>query len=291
MNTRRRTEGVYVGTGVEFVIEDDYSNTLDAHRVLTNARVGTTTMFEKEIVAVEESSKIAHVRTAWADMDTGGSGDEDLNHGPARVNERRLVKGSLSSLGVSARRLAKGSLSSLRGCWAAASIPRAGTEAAVSFHAGGGVGRRMNGLSRQATGVSRSETSGRPRRAASCLKAQEYLFWLCRNIPNHPFARGQCTRSRPSLRAVGEGECQSWHGYSGGQDQSRIALTLWAGRQTHLGSFTCRQKTQNQMPRWHLAQGETNSGIPFRCKITSARSGARAGQIRIHCCMVAERTV
>ena len=91
MNTSRRTEGVYVGTGVEFVIEDDYSNPLDAHRVLTNAWVGTTTLFEKEIVAVEESSKGPHVHTAWADMDTGGSGDEDLNHGPARVNERRLV--------------------------------------------------------------------------------------------------------------------------------------------------------------------------------------------------------
>ena len=68
MNTRRRTDGVYVGTGVEFVIEDDYSNPMDAHRVLPNAWVGTTTIFEKEIVAVEESSKIAHVRAAWADI-------------------------------------------------------------------------------------------------------------------------------------------------------------------------------------------------------------------------------
>ena len=52
MNTCRRTDGVYVGTGVEFVIEDDYSNPMDAHRVLPNAWVGTTTIFEKEIVAV-----------------------------------------------------------------------------------------------------------------------------------------------------------------------------------------------------------------------------------------------
>ena len=191
MNTRRRTDGVYVGTGVEFVIEDDHSNPMDAHRVLPNAWVGTTTIFEKEIVAVEESSKIAHVRAAWADMDSGDSGDEDLNQEharvnerrlvkgslssqePARVNEPRLVKGSLSSLGVSARRLVKGSLSSLSGCRAADGIPRAGTEAADSSHAGGEFGRRVNGLSRQATGVSRSEASGWPRCAASCLKTQE----------------------------------------------------------------------------------------------------------------------
>ena len=85
---------------------------------------------------------------------TLGSGDEDLNPVLARVSERRLVKGSLSSLGVSARRLVKGSLSSLSGCRAADGIPRAGTEAADSSHAGGEFGRRVNGLSRQATGVS-----------------------------------------------------------------------------------------------------------------------------------------
>ena len=85
------------------------------------------------------------------------------------------MKGSLSSLGVSARRLVKGSLSSLSGCRAADGIPRAGTEAADSSHAGGEFGRRVNGLSRQATGVSRSEASGWPRCAASCLKTQEYF--------------------------------------------------------------------------------------------------------------------
>ena len=111
---------------------------MDAHRVLPNAWVGTTTIFEKEIIAFEESSKIAHVRTAWADMDSGDFRDEDLNPVIARVNERRLVKGSVSSLGVSARRLVKGSLSALRGCRAAVpKIPRAGTEAANSSHVGG----------------------------------------------------------------------------------------------------------------------------------------------------------
>jgi hypothetical protein len=97
MDTRRRTDGVYVGTGVELVIEDDYANPMDAHRVLPNAWVGATAIFEKEIVAVEESSEIAHARTAWADMDSGDSGDEDLNQELARMNERRLVKGTLSS--------------------------------------------------------------------------------------------------------------------------------------------------------------------------------------------------
>ena len=186
------------------------SNPMHAHRVLPNAWVGTTTISEKEIVAVDESSKIGHVRAAWSDMDTGDSGDEDLNQEPARVNKRRLVKGSLSSLGVSARRLVKGSLSSLSGCRAADGIPRAGTEAANSSHAGGQFGRRMNGSGRRATGVSRSEALGWPRCAAVCLSTQE--FCIGQDIPNHPFARGRCTRSVPSLRAVGEGECQDWHG-------------------------------------------------------------------------------
>ena len=45
MVMRRRTDGVYVGTGEGFVIDDDYANPMDAHRVLPNAWVGTATLF------------------------------------------------------------------------------------------------------------------------------------------------------------------------------------------------------------------------------------------------------
>ena len=49
MVTKRTTRGRYLGTGEEFVIEDDYANPVDAHRVLANAWVGTTQVFEEKI--------------------------------------------------------------------------------------------------------------------------------------------------------------------------------------------------------------------------------------------------
>ena len=64
MDTRGRTNAVYVGAGEEFVIEDDYANPMGAHRVLPKTWVGTTTILEMEIVAVEESANSAHVRPA-----------------------------------------------------------------------------------------------------------------------------------------------------------------------------------------------------------------------------------
>ena len=50
MNTKRKTNGRFVGTGEEFTIEDDYADPVNAHRVLANAWVGTTTICEENIV-------------------------------------------------------------------------------------------------------------------------------------------------------------------------------------------------------------------------------------------------
>ena len=46
--TQRVTKGVCIGTGTQFEIVDDYAEPADAHRVLTNAWVGTKIILKKE---------------------------------------------------------------------------------------------------------------------------------------------------------------------------------------------------------------------------------------------------
>ena len=307
MDTRRKTEGVYVGTGVEFVIEDDYSNPMDAHRVLPNAWVGTTTIYEKAIVAVED------VRTAWADMDTGSSGDEELNigrrvvktslspqeailgdehgrrlvkrslslHEGSRVDGRRLVKGSLSSLCVSARGL-------VSGCWAAG-IPRAGTEAVDSSHAGEVIGRRLNGLSRQAAGVSRSEAPEWPRESGHCLKTREYFL--------------TSVYPEPSFRPQPVQEISSDSQGCGRGGVSRLARIYWRTRPASLRLLYGQTGRQfwghlliDRKPEPNASAGIwlKRKRIPESCPVQNNCSRARglaAVKLHIHCCMVAERTV
>ena len=67
LDTRRVTEGVFIGSGEAFTIIDDYGNPACAHRVLPNAWRGTTTFGEKNF----NENKQTNVRQAvsWADAD------------------------------------------------------------------------------------------------------------------------------------------------------------------------------------------------------------------------------
>ena len=130
MITKRVTRGRYLGSGEEFVIEDDYADPVNAHRVLANAWVGSTQVFEEHIENTAEKTKKENgdetkSNEAWADMDF----DESSN-----ANDRRRVNG-LSSLSVAP---ARGS--------------------GVSHFTPDG----NNGSGRQAVGVARSAASKRP---------------------------------------------------------------------------------------------------------------------------------
>ena len=57
-----------MGTGKEFEIVAGYSDPVNAHRVLSNAWVGTTTFFEKEIVVEKANLQEAQSRVSWADI-------------------------------------------------------------------------------------------------------------------------------------------------------------------------------------------------------------------------------
>ena len=57
MCTRRTTRGTYVGTGVGFVVTDDYADPNAAHKVMPNAWVGTTE-FEEDNAQVKDVGKL-----------------------------------------------------------------------------------------------------------------------------------------------------------------------------------------------------------------------------------------
>ena len=66
LSTRRTTSGAFVGTGEKFVIVDDFDEPADAHRVLPNAWVGTTTFTEKDALNVKDRRHASRDRQAWA---------------------------------------------------------------------------------------------------------------------------------------------------------------------------------------------------------------------------------
>ena len=73
MLTRRTTRGRYLGTGEEFVIVDDYADPVNAHRILANAWVGTTQVFEENVEEIDDNCE--KTKEAWADM----SDEENLS--------------------------------------------------------------------------------------------------------------------------------------------------------------------------------------------------------------------
>ena len=171
MLTKRTTRGRYLGTGEEFVIEDDYANPVDAHRVLANAWVGTTQVFEEK--SDEVDGNVNESKEAWADMD-----DED--NPDARVRQKI---GELSSLSAVAGKVC--------------GIPRS--------HSSDG----NNGSGRQAVGIARSAVSKRPR-AVLPIVARPVTRSLpeCVVSPCRPRSLSH-ELSSEAHKTMAEGECKS----------------------------------------------------------------------------------
>ena len=182
LSTRRITKGTFIRNGKHFIIEDDYSVEVDAHKLLDGAWTGTTEFRKVEEIPsiviegehdkeqrenvedrmIERSSSSSGariyaaaadsrpgptVRFSWADC---GSDPEE----PAAAGSTRPTI-PLSSL-------------SARAAGGVSRCPHPRTESASPHHLGGEIGR-MNGPVRQATIVSRSEAVGAASGAAESL--------------------------------------------------------------------------------------------------------------------------
>ena len=169
MVTRRTTRGRYLGTGEEFVIEDDYANPVDAHRVLANAWVGTTQVFEEKIEKM--NGNVNEFKEAWADMDFEDSPDAEV----------RQWIGTLSSL----------SAVPVRRC----SVPCDSSDG-------------INGSVRQAVGIARSAVSKRPP-AGFTLVARPVARSLPECVVSPCRPRSVSHELSSEAPTMAEGECKS----------------------------------------------------------------------------------
>ena len=219
MITKRVTRGRYLGSGESFIIEDDYADPVNAHRVLANTWVGTTQVFEERIENTGEkidkkNGGESNSKEAWADMDFEESSNAD---------DRRRVS-ELNSLSASVR------------C------------SDVSHCAPDGI----NGSGRQAVGVARSAASKRPPAVLPHVARPVRSLPDCVVSPCRP--RSVMHESASAAQTMAEGECKS----DGTHSQMDCTITearmlRQAGRQ-FIGVYSNDRVLMNHHC---VAQGET----------------------------------
>ena len=218
MITKRVTRGRYLGSGESFIIEDDYADPVNAHRVLANAWVGTTQVFEERLdtegKSVKENGGDSNFKEAWADMDFEESSNADDRRGVSELN-------SLS-----------------------ASVRGSGNS---HFTSDGN-----NGSGRQAVGVARSAASKRPSAVLPQVARPVRSLPDCVVSPCRP--RSVMHESASAAQTVAEGECKS----DGTHSQmdctiTEARLSLQAGRHC-IGVYSIDRVLMNHHC---VAQGET----------------------------------
>ena len=219
MITKRTTRGRYLGSGEEFIIEDDYADPVNAHRVLANAWVGTTRVFEERAADIGEDVNEGNegekkFKEAWADV--------DFDECPS-AEERREVN-ELSCLSVSVRGSGDSHFTS----------------------------DANNGPGRQAVGVARSAASKRPSAVLPQVARPVRSLPDCVVSPCRP--RSVMHESASAAQTVAEGECKS----DGTHSQMDCTITearmsRQAGRQ-FIGVYSNDRVLMNHHC---VAQGET----------------------------------
>ena len=219
MNTKRVTRGRYLGSGETFIIEDDYADPVNAHRVLANAWVGTTQVFEERLDDTVEKSEEknggdSNFKEAWADMDFEESSNADDRRGVSELN-------SLS-----------------------ASVRGSGDSHFTSD--------ANNGIGRQAVDVARSAASKRPSAVLPQVARPERSLPDCVVSPCRP--RSVMHESASAAQTVAEGECKS-DGTHSQMDCTipEARMTIQAGRHC-IGVYSRDRVLIN---RHCVAQGET----------------------------------
>jgi hypothetical protein len=314
LKTSRVTKGTFISSGKSFVIEDDYSKGIDAHKLMDAAWTGITEFrgiegekgistegehvekvhekIEKEaangnnqraeieqLAEVSTSSTSKPIYAAKAGCRFGPSNRvawADIDAEPETKSGDRVSR-NLSSLSAGGASVA-----------AVSCVPRPCNKSASPCHLGKETGR-ANGSDRWSAGVSRSEASDADSAAAARGQVSHQNSSCVASAPN-------VNRPRPVLelsseaQVVCEGECQVWHGQIGGH--------IGHARHQSYGSIVMTEHAHQTNRARSLSRGlkslaENGLSVASHASPPPSPSGPAAGRFASICqyslCMVAER--
>jgi hypothetical protein len=295
IETSRITKGTFISSGKSFVIKDDYSKEVDAHKLLEGAWTGFTEF------RGADNAKSVHIEGEKIQKSDEVNGQETLKNEPQKVEMSSSSSGPRVYAATSGCRFGP----SDRCAWAdmdsdtedAAPVERGGERQTLSYLSAGGAASarvvprpciksaspcylgketgRTNGVSKWSAGVSRSEASDADSAAAARPQVSHQY------VSSHVESALNVNRPRPVIelsseaQVACEGECQVWHGQIDGhirdarrQSYGSILMTEHADQTNRARSLSRGLKS--------LGRNSSVSGVPRIAPSSSLRAGCWA---------------